>query len=117
MSATTDGWIAVLARVERPPRLYLYKYGEDPVAPFALQSAYPNPTAGRVTLRLSLPESGAYTLVVLDALGRAILTTEVEAQAGINEIPLSLDDLAPAPYMVVVKSGESRITRMVTVVR
>ena len=117
MSATMDGWVAVLARAESPPRLYLYKYSEDPAAPFALQSAYPNPTAGRVMLRLSLPESGLYTLDVVDMLGRAVRSTEVEARVGINEIPLSLEDQSPGTYMVIVEMEGSRLIRKVVVSR
>lgn len=114
-SVSAEGWIAVLAL--DPPVLYLYKYGDDPQAPFRLDAIYPNPTLGAVTVRASLPQDGPYQLAVIDMLGRPVYRARGVGVAGTNELSLSLDGLPPAVYVVVVEVGETRIVEKVAVIR
>lgn len=91
-------------------------------APLALRAA-PNPTAGAVTLRLSLDAPAPVRLSVVDALGRAVRTLDLGAQAA-GPVEAAWDGrdgsgraVAAGVYVVRATAGERQARATVTVVR
>jgi hypothetical protein len=64
-------------------------FRENPVPrEFALRQIYPNPLRTRTTIRFELPRSGAASLIVFDAMGRAVRTlVDGDLPAGVHEVP------------------------------
>ena len=56
----------------------------------ALHAAYPNPTSGRLTMRLDLDAPAEVTVRVVDLLGRVVLTERAGAMAAGSGQPLRL---------------------------
>ena len=70
-------------------------------SPFALTSAYPNPTRGHVTLGGLAFEDGTAAFTVFDPLGRRVREVALAPLArGAHALPLDLTDLAPGVYLV-----------------
>ena len=68
-------------------------------------SAYPNPTAGRGTVRVSAAAPGPVTVSVFDALGRRVAVLyDGMLMAGVHDLPLAAEALAPGVYVVHVRA-------------
>ena len=112
-------WIMVAAprQAGYEGRAYLYKFGEDPVVSIAVGAVFPNPTTGRLTVPLSGSGPGIYQLDVIDMLGRTAMTSAVSvSESGRVWAPLDLGDLSAGVYHVVLRAGDSIISRKVAVV-
>ena len=83
-----------------------------------LEAPYPNPTAGRASVRLGLPEPVSATITVVDALGRTVIRrTEPTATPGWHVLPLPTDGLASGVYVLRLVAGEQVRVQRLTVVR
>jgi probable HAF family extracellular repeat protein len=83
-----------------------------------LHAPAPNPAAGSTTLRFDLPTAGRVRLAIHDMLGREVaLPVDGERPAGVHEVTLSADALAPGVYLVRVAAASGTAVRHVTVVR
>jgi hypothetical protein len=69
---------------------------------------FPNPSAGKVTLRWKGELKGDWELSVLDVAGRNVQQSNVTTQSRHNELPVDLSRLSPGVYLVQLKSA-SRI--------
>ena len=81
------------------------------VAAFGL-TAWPNPFAGPLMVRVQLPQAGAVSLVLFDAEGRSVLRRELSGElAGPQE--LVLDEVAMLPsgsYTLLARQGRQEAT-------
>lgn len=66
---------------------------------------FPNPAAGNTNVSFRSAEAGGVSVRLLDAHGRAVKTTFVEAVAGHNNIRLDLVGVAPGNYSVLVSGS------------
>ena len=83
-----------------------------------VQSARPNPTRGRTTVRLGVPEAGPVDVAVYDAVGRRVaVLASGERAAGWHDLGVEAGTLAPGVYVVRAVAGGSVATRTLTVVR
>ncbi|MEM1271081.1 MAG: T9SS type A sorting domain-containing protein [Bacteroidota bacterium] len=87
--------------------------------PWAIDALYPSPTSSTINVRLSTAIGGAYTLRLIDALGRKLTFNEdAEMQAGgVAEHVIELDRLPPGLYVLELSSGSHRVTESLTVMR
>ncbi|PAP75028.1 T9SS type A sorting domain-containing protein [Rubrivirga marina] len=77
--------------------------------------AFPNPTAGNLTLEYSVPQAAEVRVELVDALGRVVRTAERPANAG--RLDVSTDGLSAGVYVVRLTAGDVRRSRTVTVLR
>jgi hypothetical protein len=83
-----------------------------------LLPAYPNPSAGRVTLPFALPEAQPVRLAVYDVLGREVaVLVDGEVEAGRHEAVLGAAALPSGVYVVQMTAGERTLTQRLTLVR
>lgn len=69
---------------------------------------YPNPANDRIQLNYYTTEAGAVSIQVLDVTGKAYLTQNTQANAGVNTFSLALDNLESGVYFVQIKNGEKQ---------
>ncbi|CAN5609534.1 hypothetical protein BH23BAC4_BH23BAC4_02650 [soil metagenome] len=85
---------------------------------FALQSAYPNPAQGAVTVPFSLASGDHVRLSVYDLLGRRVATLVDEAlPAGEHAATLPGENLPAGVYVIRLEAGSQSATSRVTIVR
>ncbi len=83
---------------------------------FALQN-YPNPFAGRTTIRINVPESGAVRIAVYDLAGREVrVITDQWLTAGPYEVPFVASDLPSGTYLYRVTSRGGSESKTMTLV-
>lgn len=91
--------------------------GDAPVE-LTLGQSMPNPTTGRAEIRFGLPTAGATSLVVYDALGRAVVTlVEDELPAGYHTVALDAQSFPSGTYIYVLRAGGRSLTGRALVVR
>ncbi len=85
---------------------------------FTLEQNYPNPFNPTTTISFTLPESGFVTLKVYNMLGQevATLVNEVKA-AGNYKATLNAKDLSSGTYIYSLKSGDTQITKKMTLLK
>jgi Mg-chelatase subunit ChlD len=90
---------------------------------FALQGAYPNPTSGRTTVPLDLPEAASVRVEAFDVLGRRVQVLADEAlSAGRHRLVFETQSLASGLYLIratvdMPEGGKKFFTAKVTVVK
>ena len=83
-----------------------------------IEAAYPNPTAGSVTVRFALAAPGTAVLRAFDATGREVATLADGAfSADRHEVSGSLEGLATGVYVLRLEAGGEVVTSRVAVVR
>src|SRR5690606_38635003 len=91
--------------------------GEALPAAFALHAAYPNPSAGRATLRYDLPSAAHVRLAVYDVLGREVaVLVDAESEAGRHRVAFDGGALAAGVYVVRMTAGAEAFTQTLTLV-
>ena len=81
---------------------------------FSLVNVFPVPTAGVLTLRVSVPKEGAeLTVTVTDILGRVLTTTKTMVQGGTSDLVLDLGGAAPGMYHVQASDGIFTVVRSI----
>ena len=86
-------------------------------APALALRAFPNPTAGRATLRYALPEAGRFRLALFDVLGREVAAlAEGDGVQGVATAPLA-PGLAPGLYLARLETAAGAVTTRITVAR
>ena len=80
-------------------------------------AVYPNPVRARATLSVRLDAPAPARISVYDALGRRVLATRVDLDAGLHALPLGLSAAAPGLYVVHLATPDATSTHTLTVVR
>ena len=88
-------------------------------ATLAIETVYPNPARDALTVRIGLARAGAYTLDVMDALGRRVATHAGTALSPTPDpVALDLAGVGPGVYLLRLRDGsDARATQRITVVR
>lgn len=91
---------------------------EDADGELAVSAAYPNPSAGRAELSLTLPAASEVSVVLYDLLGREVGTAhEGLLPAGTHPIQLDARTLRAGTYLVHVSAAGRSETQPLTIVR
>lgn len=61
-------------------------------------SFYPNPVTGVSTLSFDAEKDGVYVLEVYDALGKVVMTRQIDSKYGVNQVDLNLSFLNAGSY-------------------
>ncbi len=77
---------------------------ETNIAPSINMIVYPNPNDGNFKMALSLPQREKINIVVMDAMGREVLTQSEEIEDG--DIPLQLGNVSKGWYVVKLNTNE-----------
>ena len=92
--------------------------GTEGATAFALAGVSPNPMSSAGTVRFTMPDAQAVSVVVYDLLGRRVTTLfEGMAQAGANEVAVAARSLNAGVYVVRVSGTGVSATQRFTVVR
>ncbi len=78
---------------------------------FVLHQNYPNPFNPSTVISFEMPHYGAYTLTVMNLLGRTVHKESGTARAGTVNIEWNADGLASGVYLYEVRVGECSETR------
>jgi|GEM_PF-5068820 len=78
-------------------------------------SLYPNPNNGNFNLNFVAESAGSATLFVADITGKTVANQTITLTEGENNIPVSLDGVAPGIYLVRFTVGENTFTQKVIV--
>ena len=101
------------------PRNNVSTAGESPLAgPVA--RAFPNPTAGALTVEYGFDTAEPVRIELVDVLGRVVQTTEAPGalvRLGTARYTLSTDGLPAGLYVLRLTDGTSQVSRPVTVAR
>ena len=90
--------------------------GAAPLA-FEVGAPGPNPTRGALRVPLALPEAGAVSVRVYDALGRLVASEDLARGAGAGEVEVPVSGLAPGAYVVRLETAHGAAGRRFTVLR
>lgn len=71
---------------------------------------WPNPTNGYAMLNMEIEQAGQYQIQILDLLGKTVQNHTTNLRQGNNRFELSVANLPPAMYQVVVRNGERSST-------
>lgn len=76
----------------------------------------PNPSDGAIKIEFSAEYEGKATIEAYDYLGRIVYTKEnIDARAGINSAKIELGNVRAGAYRIVVKMGQSRDSKAITI--
>ncbi len=91
---------------------------EDVIKGFALSQNYPNPFNPSTSISYTLPEAGMTTIKVYDMLGRevATLVNGVVSQ-GTHSVTFNASNLGSGVYLYELRSGNTRITNKMTLMK
>lgn len=77
-----------------------------------VEGPYPHPVRGQMQLRLGLPNAGRFRVMVYDVMGREVLClTDRQAEAGWYELRWNVDFFANGLYLLVIESGDIRLSK------
>lgn len=92
--------------------------GVPAMSQLAGSALYPNPTTGRMRFEYALPTSGDVSITVSSIAGQQLLNPVSEFQvAGSHALDLDLSTLPAGAYVVMLNSGSTRGSQIVTVTR
>lgn len=90
---------------------------DGPEAGYALSAAWPNPTAGRAALALSVDRPQRVTASVVDRLGRRVAVIFDGTVSGSQTLIVDHNDLAAGAYVVRVEGETFAASRPLSIVR
>jgi hypothetical protein len=100
----TEGYVKEKARAALPSEVTL--------------TAYPNPIQEQGTIEYTLPKASEVTLRVYDVLGRRVRTLVTgQKEVGRHTVALEASRLSSGVYIARLRTGDTTITRKITVVR
>lgn len=127
MSAESDFSTVATGRVPRAGSAYRFEVGRllpvstspaPPEASGAHLRVTPNPASGAVTLGYTIASAGEVSVVVYDALGRAVaVAARGQHTAGKHEVRVDIGSLAVGVYMARLVAGDMVWGERFTVVR
>jgi hypothetical protein len=85
---------------------------------FALKQNYPNPFNSQTHIKYVLNQNTPVTLTIYNALGQNIATLVDEyQQAGSHDVQFQADQLPSGIYLYILRSGDKKFTRKMTLIR
>ena len=78
---------------------------------FAVQSIYPNPGNGIVTVNFSTPSSQLVTITMYDELGKLVKNEVITTNSGFNQTQIDLRNFAASMLVFVMDNGSEKIYR------
>jgi hypothetical protein len=75
-----------------------------------LGKPYPNPTADRIAIDITVQEAEALDITVLDASGRLVRTFSHRQEAGTHPFVAPVGDLEPGAYHLLVTDSHGETT-------
>jgi hypothetical protein len=81
---------------------------------FEILTVYPNPTTEFTNVVFEVTNNQNVEMTLTDLSGRIIFTRSTEVKEGVNNLQLDLGDVAQGTYMLLMRNGESRVTKLVT---
>jgi len=72
-------------------------------------SIYPNPTKGKVNVKLTLPASQEYIIKITNLIGQTIITESGTFNAGRNVLNINLEELNNGIYFISVHTGSQSV--------
>lgn len=94
--------------------------GEPAPRPLALrvEAPYPNPSQGRIQLRLAVPSAGPVSVHLVDVVGRRVgVLFDGRLSPGVHALSWQVPAVANGLYLLHVKSGDGAVVERVLVVR
>ncbi|HEX5001818.1 MAG TPA: T9SS type A sorting domain-containing protein, partial [Bacteroidia bacterium] len=67
---------------------------------------YPNPTDGKATVEFSVTNATEYSINVTDLAGREVVSKEVAAERGLNQVEIDLSSVGKGLYLVNIKGQD-----------
>jgi hypothetical protein len=84
---------------------------------FSLSKNFPNPFPAKTEITIAIPHRGEAIVTVSDLLGRVVILSRLQLEAGVHRIPLSLDRLNVGTYFYSVHFDGVLRTRPMTLLR
>ncbi len=82
---------------------------------FGFISLSPIPTSDFISVRYYMDIDGAVDITIYDVLGKAIMTRQIEATTGSNEMTLQLDNFSSGVYLMSIESGNRKAVERIIV--
>jgi hypothetical protein len=77
---------------------------------------YPNPTSGLATVEFGANAEATYSVKISDLAGRVMITKEVAAVKGINQVEIDLSGAAKGMYLVnIIGADGVKVTKRLAV--
>jgi len=70
-------------------------------------NVYPNPANGMATIAFSSMEEGAYSIRMIDIVGRIVKSETINANSGDNTYIMNLDGIAKGVYTIILQKGDN----------
>ncbi|MEM8890457.1 MAG: S8/S53 family peptidase [Bacteroidota bacterium] len=81
----------------------------DKVNSLSMTNIYPNPSIDQIQLDYALPRGISANYQIVDIQGRVLVQRKLDAGEGIRSIELSVADLSPGMYTLVMKSSKGNV--------
>ncbi len=86
----------------------------DPETEGSWLSVFPNPSSGRVVIKMEAAQGGLSDITVADMLGKTVYSRAQHVQAGQNEIELDLSEMEGGIYFIKASvNGRSHVTKLI----
>ena len=76
---------------------------------FSTLAVYPNPASGKVTLTFNSNQNAAYTIKVVDMIGKVIINERISAVEGFNMKEIDLENASKGLYFISVQTEDGEI--------
>lgn len=88
--------------------------GEESPMDEIQMALYPNPSNGNFTLELNLQQDDTALIEILDITGKSIYQQQLQVAAGMNQLPVSLNQIAAGTYLLRLKtSTKNHVVRLI----
>jgi hypothetical protein len=72
---------------------------------------YPNPVKGSLNLKINADMAGRAAVLITDISGKTILSKNLPVAAGMNQVPINVENLAAGAYVMKITLGDEVIMR------
>jgi hypothetical protein len=79
-----------------------------------VSNVYPNPSASKSYINLTMLKADVATVSIINALGAKVSSKNVELNFGKNIVSIDSDNLNSGIYFVIISSGGQKITKKIT---
>jgi Secretion system C-terminal sorting domain len=83
---------------------------------FALYQNTPNPVASETSIGFNMPKEGAAKLTIYSAEGKVVLTKNVDAKAGVNQVTINKSELSSGVLYYRLETADYSATKKMIVI-